>query len=133
MLPKALNSLIFAIPSPITIKTAVQTMKLRLLAILSLLACLAPCFADGSINVSNRSLYNESTFEAYHIPIWVDLNANGIFDEGEGIGTYAAALGQSANFALYLQNDPSPIATSIFRTDVHGAYLGQPLIQTAFV
>ncbi|HEY6226785.1 MAG TPA: cadherin-like domain-containing protein [Verrucomicrobiae bacterium] len=89
--------------------------------------------ADGNIAVSNRSIYDQNSGEVYNVPIWVDLNANGVFDDGEGIGTYAAAIGQPANFALFVQDNPTPIATSIFRSDIYGAFLGSPFFQTVFV
>ena len=90
----------------------------------------ANVFGDGDIIVANRHLLAESG-DLYHVPIWIDINADGTFTPGEGLGSYAAALGQKASFALYLQGNSNPVATATFRTDINGAFLGTPASQTA--
>src|ERR1051325_1269283 len=114
--------------------TGPRTMKATILSSAFLLISAGQLLAaDGNIAVSSRSIYDQNSGEVYNVPIWVDLNANGVFDDGEGIGTYAAAIGERANFALFVQDNPTPIATSIFRSDIYGAFLGSPFFQTANV
>src|SRR4051812_8059017 len=97
-------------------------MKATILFAVLLLASLGRAFADGQIFLINHSVATSSG-SVYHVPVWVDLNGNGSFDSDEGIGTYAAALGQTATLGLYVQGGSIPLATVLFRSDIYGAFL----------
>ncbi|HUS35200.1 MAG TPA: Ig-like domain-containing protein [Verrucomicrobiae bacterium] len=108
-------------------------MKAKALPILLLLICAASNFAgDGQLLLRNRHIIMPSG-EAYHVPIWVDIDGDGAFDQGEGIGSYAAAFGQAATLGLYLRGENTPLATSRFRSDINGEVLGAPGAQDVSV
>ena len=71
--------------------------------------------------------------ETYHVPIWVDMDGDGAFDQGEGIGSYAAAFGQTATLGLYLRGESTLLAMARFRSDVNGDVLGVPASQDTYV
>jgi hypothetical protein len=108
-------------------------MKAKLLSFCVLLLCVGRVFADGQIILKNTSIYSSATDKVYYVPIWVDLNADGITDPGEGLGNYAAHLGLKATLALYLQGESTPLATAQFRTDTYGQFLGSPTLQDVFI
>jgi hypothetical protein len=85
------------------------------------------------VNVSNRLVHRSDRPGAYNIPIWIDANFNGRRDAGEGIGTFANQLGQTATFGVYLRNGTTPIATARFFSDSRGAFLGDPEFQTIHI
>lgn len=91
-----------------------------------------PVFGDGQIIFANRNL-STPTGEVYHVPIWLDLNGNGTFDVGEGIGSYASAAGERATLALYVKDNPIALAQAFFRFDDNGQFLGFPASQAVSV
>jgi hypothetical protein len=107
-------------------------MKARLLFFCLLLLGASRAWGDGEILFVNRFLMLPGG-GTYHVPIWIDMNHDGVRDDSEGIGTYAAALGQTATLALYVKNTTMPIATALFRAGTNGAFLGAPPFQSAVV
>jgi hypothetical protein len=109
-------------------------MKAKALSILLAFVCSASNFAqhEGQLLLRNINII-APTGEMYNVPIWIDMDGDGAYDPGEGIGAYAAAIGAPATMALYLRDDPTPLATAIFRSDIHGAFLGSPAIQSVSV
>lgn len=109
-------------------------MKAKTLSTLLLLIFAASNFAqsDGQLLLRNTHFLSLDG-GTYHVPIWIDMDGDGARDEGEGIGTYAAAIGTTATLALYLRDDPAPLATARFRSDIHGEFLGLPSSQDVFV
>jgi hypothetical protein len=109
-------------------------MKAQALSILLAFVCAVSNFAqyEGQLLLGNRSIVAPSG-EMFNVPIWIDMDADGAYDPGEGIGSYAAAIGMKASLALYLRDDPTPLATAVFRSDIHGGFLGSPAIQSVAV
>jgi hypothetical protein len=103
------------------------------LSIFLVLICAVSSFAgDGQLLLRNRHIIMPSG-ETYHVPIWVDIDGDGAFEQGEGIGSYAAAFDQAATLGLYLRGENNPLATSRFRSDIYGEVLGTPGAQDVFV
>src|SRR3954469_6466315 len=133
MLKTLVNGLLFE-NCPVIKREGAQTMKAKFVSFCLLLFCAAPsALADAQIVLKNASIYSSTAEKVYHVPIWVDVNEDGIIDPAEGLGNYADALGQTATLALYLQDDPTPLATALFRKDTYGQFLGIPPAQTAFI
>lgn len=108
-------------------------MKVKALPTFLLSICAASNFAaEGQLLLVNRHLATPSG-DTYHVPIWVDMDGDGSFDQGEGIGSYAAAFGETATLGLYLRGENTPLATSRFRSDIYGEALGSPASQDVFV
>jgi hypothetical protein len=108
-------------------------MKAKFLSFCLLLLCAPSVFGDAQMVLKNVSIYSSAGEKTYYVPIWVDLNENGTIDPGEGLGNYADALGRTATLALYLQDDPTPLATALFRKDTYGQFLGVPTSQTVSI
>src|SRR5436305_977408 len=107
-------------------------MKGRVLSVCWLLGFAVAAFAEGEISFQNRFIETPEG-QLYHVPIWIDLNGDGTFEPGEGIGSYAAAFGQTAALALYLQGKAQLLATAFFRSDTNGEFLGNPALQDVLI
>ena len=107
-------------------------MKAKFLSFCFALILALPAWGQGQFIFSNIAL-NTSAGQVYYVPIWIDLNGNGTFDAGEGIGNYAAAINQTATLAVFLQGSSEPLASALFRSGLHGEYLGTPAIQDVMV
>jgi len=108
-------------------------MKKAILAIASVLV-VSSAFAQGTIKLENNNTIKPDGTGTYKIPIFADLNRNGVQDNGEvGIGTYAAAQGTTATLGLFTVGSTTPFATALFRPDANGAFLGTPSTQTVQV
>lgn len=97
-------------------------MKARFFSFCVFLFCITSNAGDGQLILQNRNIVTGSGL-LYHVPIWIDLNGNGALEPGEGIGSYAAALGQTATLGLYLQGESTPLASVPFRSDLNGQFL----------
>jgi hypothetical protein len=107
-------------------------MKKALMALASVLMA-GSALAQGTIKLENNNTIKTDGSGTYKIPIWVDLNGNGVGDPGEGIGTVANTLGTTATMGLYTAGSTTPFATALFRSDANGAFLGNPSSQTVTV
>jgi len=106
--------------------------RLLLFSLLLLLGSFAPARGDGTILFENRNVENAAGDLQYNVPIFVDLDGNGLGDPGEGLGTVALNyFNTNATLGLFLQGNPTPIVTARFRADTNGAFLGSPSSQTA--
>jgi hypothetical protein len=101
-------------------------MKKALLA-LAAIAMAGSALAQGTIKIENNNTIKTDGSGTYRIPIWVDLNKDGVQQTATevGIGTYAQAntLG-GATLGLFTAGSSTPFAQALFRTDANGAFLG---------
>jgi hypothetical protein len=116
-------------------------MKKALLALTSVLMA-GSALAQGTIKLENNTTIKTDGSGTYKIPIWVDLNQDGIRQhvagsttDEIGLGQYAALNGKgSASIGLFTaSNQTTPFATALFRSDANGDFLGTPSTQTVTV
>jgi hypothetical protein len=97
---------------------------------------------QGTIKLENNNTIKTDGSGTYKIPIWLDLNSDGVRQhvagsttDEIGIGQYAFLNGKgTASIGLFTaSNQTTPFATAIFRTDANGDFLGTPSTQTVIV